>query len=291
MGNCISRNDAVVGRTLAQPADQSAPGAVGTQAGPRRTTRLHAAPAVPRGANNPACATAPRRSKGVRFDSSLSTVAQDVLQHRELAGNVGLFLDFFLPYDSRNRESPRQQAQSMLNMAEAIIHEGNAPGVAITFSANQNQSQKIHDSYRRNQWFTEIEGPNQGEVMRHVETLQRDSAQYIGLQGQVHIAPITTVYNDDQDDGDINRGVRSDLEKIKSDYLDRGWVVLGWQNQDSVAQGSARYAIGGGLPWMHKASTGFETRIPTESRQLWRVIASNSVWRGQLELKDRSLRQ
>ncbi len=64
------------------------------------------------------------------------------------------------------------------------------------------------------------------------------------LQRKLEIAPITTMTYSNYGGHTQEQVVQSDLDDIKT-LLDKGWTVLGWQNQDSMPHG--RYAVGGGV--------------------------------------------
>ncbi|MFM7448558.1 MAG: NADAR family protein [Leptolyngbyaceae cyanobacterium] len=76
--------------------------------------------------------------------------------------------------------------------------------------------------------------------MQVMESLM--GGKYSALQRRLEIAPITTMTYSDYGGRTHQQVVESDLEYIKF-LLDKGWDVLGWQNQSSIPG----YAIGGGV--------------------------------------------
>lgn len=162
----------------------------------------------------------------------------------------GKFINFYLPYMQAGKSVPeQQQAQQILTQAQNYINQG-VPGVAITYSANYGQTRDIIATYAAGGWNTKTSGLNQAEVMHQMENMERDSP-YISLQGKLHIAPLTTMnayvnpVNPWNEKVQLNL-VNTDLANIKN-YLQRGWYVLGWQNQSTVNDPSHPYAIGGGV--------------------------------------------
>ncbi len=154
---------------------------------------------------------------------------------------MGRFINFYLPYqDERgNARSAADQALAILAEAQTLISLG-SPGVAITYSANYDQTVTIHKTYQSGHWQTHLSGANQAAVMQAMETLM--ASQYSPLQQQLKIAPITTMTYRDYGGRTHRQVVESDLDAIQW-LLDQGWAVLGWQNQRTIPG----YAIGGGI--------------------------------------------
>ena len=74
-------------------------------------------------------------------------------------------------------------------------------------------------------------------------------SQYQARQGRMRIVPITYMNAHDDPakpwDKDVLMGiVATDLDRIKK-YLERGWGVLGWQNQATVGNPKHPYALCG----------------------------------------------
>lgn len=167
--------------------------------------------------------------------------------------NAGMYLDFYLPFKKDNGAgiSAEDQAKTILQTSQQLLQAG-SPGVAITYSANYGQTRQIAETYQQGGWYTGTNGANQAAVMHAMETLL-GNAPYQALQGKLRIAPITTMnaYPGDGPAAPWNDRVhlaivQTDLARIKA-YLDDGWAVLGWQNQDSVKRSGQRYAVGGGV--------------------------------------------
>ncbi|CAN5255640.1 hypothetical protein BH10ACI1_BH10ACI1_07440 [soil metagenome] len=161
----------------------------------------------------------------------------------------GSFINFEIDYmKNGNQVPPQQQADEILQKAEDLI-SGGALGVAITYSANYGQTRLIEETYFTGGWNTQTNGAHQATVIYTMETLL--GTKYQNLQGKMRIAPITTMnaYTDlvDPWNDDVLMGiVVTDLERIKI-YLEAGWNILGWQNQDTVTNPKHPYAIGGGV--------------------------------------------
>ncbi len=167
----------------------------------------------------------------------------------------GVFIDFNVPY-SKDGVSvlPQNQAEDILKKANDLVING-AKGVAIIYSANYGQTREIEKVYFTGGWKTQTNGANQAAVMNCLELLL--SSKYSTLQGKMRILPITTMNAYDNPvnpwNNDVLMGiVTTDLERIKI-YLEGGWNVLGWQNQNTVSNPKHPYAIGGGVAKLPQA--------------------------------------
>lgn len=162
---------------------------------------------------------------------------------------AGKFISFELPYANHGvTVSPDQQAQQILTEAQQLISQG-AAGVAITYSANYDQTQTINKVYASGGWDTGTNGANQAAVMAAMEQLM--GSTYSGLQGKMHIAPITTMNGylfplSPWNETVLMNLVKIDLAAIEK-YITDGWYVLGWQNQNTVNNPMHPYAVGGGV--------------------------------------------
>ncbi len=154
---------------------------------------------------------------------------------------MGKFINFYLPYQTPQGHSvPNKiQATQILDKARQLISQG-VKGVAITYSANFGQTEKIRATYASGGWDTHTSGANQADVMRNMESLMGN--QYSDLQRVMEIAPITTMTYTDYGGKTHLEVVQNDLEHIKNLIL-KGWYVLGWMNQNS----KPHYAVGGGV--------------------------------------------
>jgi len=163
--------------------------------------------------------------------------------------STGKFINFDLPYAKNGVTVPAgKQAEQICTEAQSLLGQG-AAGVAITYSANYDQTQTINKVYADGGWDTGTNGANQAAVMYAMEQLM--GSTYSNLQGKLHIAPITTMngyvnplipWNDT-----VLMGlVKIDLAAIEK-YITDGWDMLGWQNQKTVNNPTHPYAIGGGI--------------------------------------------
>lgn len=168
---------------------------------------------------------------------------------------TGKFISFVVPFLKDGRSVPAQsQADAILQKCRELISDG-SQGVAITYSANYGQTREIEKVYFAGGWETKTDGANQAAVMSSMESLlaSRDSA----LQGKMRILPITTMNAYDSPvvpwNDDVLMGiVTTDLDRIQR-YLEGGWDVLGWQNQNTVNHPQHPYAIGGGVAKLPQA--------------------------------------
>lgn len=151
---------------------------------------------------------------------------------------MGHFINFYLPYQETRPSNEPEQALLIVKEAEKLINAGSKL-VAITYSANYNQTVKIHQTYDSGGWDTQTSGRNQAEVMTQMELLL--GGDYSHLQRKLQIAPISTMTYPTGAKQPIDY-VQEDLDYIKS-LLDNGADVLGWINQDS----KPGYAVGGGV--------------------------------------------
>lgn len=155
----------------------------------------------------------------------------------------GKFIPFNLHYKVPHSNKPgqldsTQQALAIITHARTLIAAG-AAGVAITYSANYNQTLAINKTYQDGGWNTQTSGGGQATVMMEMERLM-GLPEHSDIRMKLRIAPITTMSYPSE--LTPYQYVFLDLAYIKSHLLDQGWSVLGWQNQD-VAPG--KFAIGG----------------------------------------------
>lgn len=162
---------------------------------------------------------------------------------------TGNWVNFYLPFrDNGQTISAKSQALKILQTSIELLKKG-AKGVAITYSANYGQTREIQRCYFSGTWITAISGANQAAVMSEMEQLLNSSHEK--LQGGVQVLPITTMnaYEDPIEpwNADVLLGiVMTDLDRVKA-YLESGWTVLGWQNQNTHHNPSHPYAVGGGV--------------------------------------------
>jgi hypothetical protein len=165
---------------------------------------------------------------------------------------VGTFINFLIPFNKDGRGlSAEDQAKAILQKGQELIKSG-AKGVGILFSANYGQTCTIEETYQKGEWLTGTDGAHQAKVMCLMESLLNTDI-YKRLQGKVRIVPITTMNAYDPahlvkpwNDRVHLEIVKTDLGKIKT-YLEEGWDILGWQNQETIKNSRHPYAIGGGV--------------------------------------------
>jgi len=150
----------------------------------------------------------------------------------------GAFIDFLLSYEGRTAD---WQAVAILTKGKQLLAAG-YPAVAITYSANEDQTRKLIEVYAKGQYTARIIGENQAEVMTAMET-QLGKGEWTALQMKMQIAPITTIPRKGTDPLKI---VQDDIARIRK-QLDKGFAILGWQNQTTVGSLQHPYAIGGGI--------------------------------------------
>lgn len=154
---------------------------------------------------------------------------------------TGQFVNYYLPYSENGAPvPPDQQALRILKTAQSLL-AGGAIGVAITYSANYQQTQIIGQTYATGGWNTGTSGANQAAVMTEMESLE-GTAAWSSLQGKVRIAPITTMPYSNYGRKTHDQVIADDLANIKK-LLNAGWTVLGWVNNST----QPNYAVGGGV--------------------------------------------
>lgn len=160
--------------------------------------------------------------------------------------NPGCFVPFMLLFKTdHNDHDPTHldvhgQALAILDEARKRVAAG-AVGVAITYSANYNQTLAIHKTYTSGGWNTHTSGSNQAMVMAEMERLM-GLPENSDIQMKLRIAPISTMTYPTA--LTPYQYIFLDLVSIKVDLLDQGWDVLGWRNQTTP---SGEYAVGGGV--------------------------------------------
>ncbi|STY29168.1 Dot/Icm secretion system substrate [Legionella wadsworthii] len=140
--------------------------------------------------------------------------------------------------------SAREQAIKILDQVDKLHDKGNgAKKVGITYSANQNQTDTIIDSYQKGKWNTGTSGANQANVISEIEKLLAEP-KYQHLKGVYETVPITTMKYDKN--GKAAAADPSSVTKSldhASQFMDNGGVLLGWTNQKT----HPNLAIGGGV--------------------------------------------
>ncbi|WP_067583119.1 hypothetical protein [Endozoicomonas ascidiicola] len=142
------------------------------------------------------------------------------------------------------KDNNKTQAQKILLQAQTLLKNNpDLPGVAVTYSANHEQTLKIIDTYNKGNGFTGTNGSNQAAVMCEMEKLL-GTAQFKHLQGKMRIAPITTMKRDGSPASDEE--FKTSIKNMET-LTRNGWHILGWQNQDTKINTAKPFAIGGGV--------------------------------------------
>lgn len=136
-----------------------------------------------------------------------------------------------------------EQAKTILNEVDRL-HKLGAKTVGITYSANQDQTDKILATYaNKNQWKTRTAGSNQAMVINNIEKLL-ETSDYQHLQSVYRTVPITTMkYVNHTAMPADNSSVQKSLTNANQ-FIANGGVLLGWQNQFTKP---GHLAIGGGV--------------------------------------------
>ncbi len=191
-----------------------------------------------------------RQVSVVPSEASSASISQPKDQRKRLK-----LEPFCMDYKQLN---PKAQAEQILAKADEILKSHpEIPGVAITYSANHDQTMDIINCYNNKQWRTGVSGSNQAEVMKELEQLQGDGQRYQHLQHKMRIAPLSTMKYTSSNE---TKAVTDQELKVSLDYLGKlvadGWQVLGWQNPESLKNRDAPFAVGGGvsqvMPEAHK---------------------------------------
>jgi hypothetical protein len=156
----------------------------------------------------------------------------------------GAFINFPLIYQDGSSQgglTHDEQAERILTKSRQLLDSG-FPGVAIIYSANEQQTRGLIEAYADGIYKGNIDGANQAQVMNSMEEKLGEPA-WQDLQMKLRIAPITTIPNAPSD---ALRIVKTDIERIAG-QLSEGWAILGWQNQTTVGRPDHPYAIGGGV--------------------------------------------
>ncbi|WP_299734254.1 hypothetical protein [uncultured Endozoicomonas sp.] len=165
------------------------------------------------------------------------TPSQKELNINPLPPVTPIVLDF-------KKDDNKTQAEKILQQAQTLLQNNpDLSGVAVTYSANHEQTLKIIDTYNKGNWFTGTNGANQADVMREMEKLL-ETGQFKHLQSKMRIAPITTMQHDGS--SATNDEFAISLDNIKQ-LTNNNWHILGWQNQLTHRNTVAPFAIGGGV--------------------------------------------
>lgn len=145
---------------------------------------------------------------------------------------------FTVRFDSLSTE---QQATFILDKVNQLHQQGHAT-IGITYSANQEQTERIKKTYAQKQWKTNTSGANQAAVIARIETLLKKET-YAHLQGVFRIVPITTMDYRNKNSTAKDEDVQDSLNDA-SQFITTGGYLLGWANQLTP---KGTLAIGGGV--------------------------------------------
>lgn len=155
----------------------------------------------------------------------------------------GIEVHFSKEADDANRQAIfilDQIRQLRLNEPDLIV--------GLTYSANENQTIRIRDTYLKGGWNTQTSGSNQAMVITAIEN--QLAGDYQDLQTAFRILPITTIPTQAEHQSESGRAdlLSQDLEAIRQFASQQNHVVLGWQNQHVNDKANlSKYAVGGGV--------------------------------------------
>ncbi len=173
-----------------------------------------------------------------RYGSKIPVATKGTPGH----GGDGKIHGFKVPFKNPNGKgiSTEDQAQQIISDIEAMLTSNSDAKIAITYSANNDQSAGIIDAYTKPGGYTFDPGAgNQGAVF----TIVAQQIQAKGWSDKVHILPISTCLHSGGVGAVSPQIVQRDAENIAK-HLGAGWVTLGLQNQHTT--GTA-YSVGGGI--------------------------------------------
>lgn len=155
----------------------------------------------------------------------------------------GIEVHFSKDADDANRQAIfilDQIRQLRLNEPELII--------GLTYSANEDQTIRIRETYAKNEWNTQTYGLNQAMVITAIE--KQLASDYQDLQNVFRLLPISTIPTHAEHQSESGRAdlLSEDLDAIRQFANEPNHVVLGWQNQHANDKAySLKYAVGGGV--------------------------------------------
>lgn len=144
-----------------------------------------------------------------------------------------------------SKQTARSQAELILNTVSDFNKHG-YKHVGITYSSNNEQSQKITKTYADKKWKTEINGSNQAQVIANIELLL-ETPEYQHLKNVFRILPITTCALPGGIGTVKQEWLERDFKYIETFIAKKSHVVLGWQNEAANNWRPKKYAIGGGV--------------------------------------------
>ena len=141
-----------------------------------------------------------------------------------------------------SKNNAQAQARKILNEARRQ-HKNGATFVGLTYSANHEQTIKILDTYKNNNWQTGTFGANQAQVIADIERFLE--TEYKDLQQVFRIVPITTMNYSGAKNCASDDEIQFSLDAATKFLEQSDAVTLGWRNQDTVDK--KQLAIGGGI--------------------------------------------
>lgn len=149
---------------------------------------------------------------------------------------------------SNNADDANRQAIFILDHIRQLLLNEPELIVGLTYSANENQTIRIRETYANNNWNTKTSGSNQAMVIAAIE--KQLANDYQDLQSVFRILPITTIPTQAEHQSESGRAavLTEDLEAIRQFASTPNHLVLAWQNQLKNDRSQfSKYAIGGGV--------------------------------------------
>jgi hypothetical protein len=149
---------------------------------------------------------------------------------------------------SKKPDDAKRQAIYILDHIRQLRLEEPELVVGLTYSANENQTIHIRETYQKGEWNTQTNGSNQATVIAEIE--KQLATDYQDLQSAFRILPITSIPTQEQHKSQSGRAalLTEDLEAIRQFTNEPNHVVLAWQNQLKNDRSQfSKYAIGGGV--------------------------------------------
>lgn len=193
------------------------------------------------------------KENGFSPDSVETHSQQRIREHMEtLNPNEGIkghgYFRAIEVHFSKKPDDAKRQAVYILDHIRQLRLEEPELIVGLTYSANENQTIRIRETYQKDEWNTQTNGSNQATVIAAIENLL--ATDYQDLQSAFRILPITTIPTQEKHQSQSGRAalLTEDLEAIRQFSAKPNHVVLAWQNQLKNDRSQFnKYAIGGGV--------------------------------------------
>ena len=162
-------------------------------------------------------------------------------------GGDGKIHPFQVPFEDANKKGIGAQAQAAQILADmqAMLKKNPNAKIAITYSANNDQSEDLIKSYETGNYGNNLGGGNQANTFLELSKMIKAN----GLSDQIHILPVSTCLHPITGTGDLpvtQEIVKRDAQNIAK-HLGAEWIVLGLQNQPQDVKKPITYPIGTGL--------------------------------------------